>query len=156
MSEEWKEVVGFPNYLVSNHGRLYSNNERKGLVKTYIDKKGYQNVYLYKNGEKLHTRIHVLVAKAFISNPNGYTQVNHIDENKKNNKVENLEWCDCLYNVNYSNKRRIKQYSLSKEFIKEYENSHAAQNETGIKKANITAACRGEQNTAGGFYWEYC
>ena len=123
--EIWKPVVGFEElYEVSNLGNVrrkehdgFSRNRgrhyearEKVLGK---DKDGYSTVMLYAGQDKKKLcKVHRLVAKAFIANPNGYSQVNHIDEDKANNKVENLEWCDCKYNNNYGN--RNKNVSKSK------------------------------------------
>lgn len=157
MNEIWKQVPDFPDYYVSNKGRVVTTRLRYVCLKPTIDKKGYENITITdRNKKRLHTRVHVLVAKAFIPNPCNYEQVNHKDENKRNNCVENLEWCDTRYNIAYSLKKKIRQYTAdTHEFIAEYANTVEAQKATKIKKSNITATCRKEQHTAGGFYWEY-
>ena len=107
MVEVWKDVVGYEGlYMVSNLGRVKSlrgNKER--ILKGYYHR-GYRRVDLYKNGVMKHWRIHRLVAQAFIDNPNNYPVVNHRDEDKSNNRVDNLEWCTHEYNVNYSRERK--------------------------------------------------
>ena len=155
MNEVWKEVDGFPNYYVSNMGRIYTLNYKK-ILRPSLDKKGYEKITLTNGTKRFHTTVHKTVAKAFIPNPRNYEQVNHKDENKRNNCVENLEWCDTRYNIAYSMKQKIRQYTAdTHEFIAEYANTVEAQKATKIKKSNITATCRKEQHTAGGFYWEY-
>ena len=110
MDEIWKPVCGFEDkYEVSNLGRVRSLNFRnkKNDIKllTPLDNgKGYLQVRLSRKWHKVHR----LVAKAFIPNPNNYDEINHKDENKSNNKVDNLEWCSRKYNVNYGN-RNLKQ-----------------------------------------------
>ena len=111
--EIWKIINGYENYMISSFGRVKSldryvrgkNNSiyiKKGkLLKLYTDKDGYQTVMLYHNNKKKLLKVHRLVAEAFLDNPNNLSQVNHKDENKLNNSVENLEWCDAKYNVNY-------------------------------------------------------
>lgn len=115
--EVWRSVNGFEGfYEVSNLGNVrtishYSNykgnSQRliKGRIKKKCtDKDGYLVVSLYKGKEKKLRRVHRLVAEAFIENKNNLPQVNHKDEQKTNNAVTNLEWCDALYNNNYGTK----------------------------------------------------
>ena len=101
--EEWKNVIGYEGlYEVSNIGNVRSviRNKLLRLSKT----KGYIQVYLYKNGIRTGLKVHRLVAQAFIPNPDNLPQVNHKDEDKTNNSVENLEWCNAKYNVNYGHR----------------------------------------------------
>lgn len=112
--EVWKDIEGYEGlYQVSSCGEVRSLDKIINLPNgvTYIkrgmtrrknpDKYGYYTITLRKAGVPLTYKIHRLVAKAFIENPNCYPQVNHKDENKKNNCVENLEWCDAKYNCSY-------------------------------------------------------
>ena len=80
-------ISGFPNYIISNHGNVYSVN---GLMKPYIKKNGYLQVDLYKNNVRTHYNIHRLVALHFLSNTGN--EVDHMDRNKLNNNVFNLRW----------------------------------------------------------------
>lgn len=117
--EVWKDIDGFEGlYQVSNLGRVRSldryvqQKTRWGGI-TQVHKKGviltpkreneirYLTVSLWKNGKHYLRYVHRLVAIAFIENPKGYPEVNHIDEDKLNNEVYNLEWCDRNYNANY-------------------------------------------------------
>ena len=120
--EEWRDVKGFEGfYAVSNYGRVktvdhYSPYKKipgkvqhiKESIKTLgKDKNGYSTVMLYKGSEiKKLCKVHRLVAEAFIDNPNNLPQVNHKDENKSNNNVSNLEYCDCVYNNNYGTRNK--------------------------------------------------
>lgn len=118
MTEIWKSIQGYEElYEVSNLGNVRSLDRviksrhngttiRKGRVLTpfYEEKKGYYQVRLSKNGKNKTFRIHRLVALAFLENPFNYTDVNHKDEVKTNNKVNNLEWCTRKYNNNYGTK----------------------------------------------------
>ena len=123
MIEEWRDIKGYEGlYQVSNHGNVkriehIDTHCRQGsrVIKEYKKKashdgKGYLFVILSKENKKVARRVHRLVAETFIDNPNNYPQVNHKDENKENNTVDNLEWCDAHYNINYgdANKRRSK------------------------------------------------
>ena len=94
MGEFWKPIYGYEGlYEVSNFGRVKSVKFKKSRLKTlYKNEKGYLYTYLYKNGVREKLRIHRLVALAFIPNPENKPTVNHIDEDKSNNKVSNLEW----------------------------------------------------------------
>ena len=117
--EEWRSIPGYEGlYEVSSYGRVKSlekyryNNGRKQLLKERILKphntKGYFMICLYKNKTYKSYQIHRLVAQVFIPNPDNLPEVNHRDENPGNNNVENLEWCDHKYNMNYNDvlKRR--------------------------------------------------
>ena len=115
MNEEWRDIEGYEGlYQVSNLGRVRSLNCRGhkgciGILTPRLDGKGYEMVALYKEGKARNTKVHRLVAQAFIPNPNNYPQVNHKDENKINNNVSNLEWCTVLYNNCYGT--RLKRVS---------------------------------------------
>ena len=117
-TEEWRPVVGYEGlYEVSNLGRVKSldrvvncgikNHTKRTILSKILsinaDKKtGYVKVTFTKNNRSYSKYVHRLVAEAFITNPEGFTQVNHKDENKANNAVWNLEWCDRLYNLEYN------------------------------------------------------
>ena len=105
--EEWKDIKGYEGrYQVSNLGRVKSlnynrTNREKILSLNKHNKNGYYSVQLSKSNVCKRFLVHRLVAESFIDNPNNYKEVNHKDENKSNNCVSNLEWCDRKYNVNY-------------------------------------------------------
>ena len=106
--EKWEVINGYEDYSVSNFGKVVSrkfNNDR--ILKQKIDKDGYRRVHLSKNGHDKYFFVHRLVAQAFIPNPDNLPQINHIDECKFNNCIDNLEWCDAKYNNNYGNRTSL-------------------------------------------------
>jgi len=110
IKEIWKSIEGYEEqYTVSNFGRVrglnrkdsIGRNIKSSIIKPQRSKRGYLQVSLCKNGTRKSFKVHRLVADAFIPNPHAYPQVNHKDENKENNYVSNLEWCNNLYNSNW-------------------------------------------------------
>lgn len=113
MAEVWRDVAGYEGlYQVSNQGNVRSIDRTitdgcrtrlyKGKhLKQFIDHRGYKVVTLSNQGKLKQIKVHRLVAAAFIPNPNGYPEINHKDERKCNNLVENLEWCTTQYNTSY-------------------------------------------------------
>ena len=114
MIEEWRPVVGYEGlYEVSSYGRVRSldryderNCFREGrILKLYTSRVGYLRVQLSLNSKKKMYLVHRLVAEAFIPNPDNLPEVNHLDEDKTNNRVENLEFCDRKYNINFGTRK---------------------------------------------------
>ena len=106
--EIWKKIEDY-DYVVSNFGRI-KNLKNNNLLKPQDNRNGYLKVCLSKHGKVNQFLMHRLVAELFIDNPNNLPQVNHIDENKNNAHVNNLEWCSHTYNSMYSisNRKSIK------------------------------------------------
>ena len=112
MSEIWRDIPMYRDiYEASSYGRIRSKVTGR-ITKDYYTEKGYKKVKIYLNGQCKSELVHRLVAFAFLPNPNNYPQVNHIDEDKGNNRLDNLEWCDSLYNNNYGSH---KYYNFSKQ-----------------------------------------
>ena len=182
MEEIWKDIEGYENlYQVSNQGRIkrkdtFVNHNKGGfrLWKGRILKQntvyGYKQVILHKNGDAKCFRVHRLVAKAFIPNPDNLPEVNHKDCNRSNNFIENLEWCTSEYNINYSdciqkrvesfknnqnNSTVVLQFSLNGEFIKEWRSITDIENQNGWHRSCIHRCCKGERKSAYGFIWCY-
>ena len=104
--EEWKNVIGYEGlYEVSDKGNV-RNVRRNTLLRLSKNKYGYIQVWLYKNGIRTVFTVHRLVAQVFIENPDNLPEVNHLDEDKTNNRVDNLEFCDHKYNSNYGNRTK--------------------------------------------------
>ena len=150
--EIWKDCKGYEgSYQVSNLGRIWSIKGQRYL-KGCEDKDGYLRVNLTaKNGKVKTERIHRLVAIAFIPNPLGLPVVNHKDENKQNNAVDNLEWCSVRYNNIYSKGKPIICVELNRVF----DCSQSAMRELGICGRSIRQCCKGQVKTAGGYHWRY-
>ena len=166
MNEEWRDIKGYEGlYQVSNLGRVKSFNYRGhegciGILTPRLDGKGYEMVALYKEGKVRNTKVHRLVAQAFIPNPNNYPQVNHKDENKTNNDVKNLEWCTNEYNHNYGTRNERVGKSLSKKVIcittgEIFNSMREACRKYNIHTGSMTECCQGKRKTAGGYKWKY-
>lgn len=116
VDEIWKDIIDFPNYQISNYGRVKSKaritnvgiknvkeiKRKEKILKPLKLTKGYLGIRLYNNTNAKTFKIHRLVATYFIPNPNNYEQVNHIDGDKTNNNATNLEWCTNEYNMKHS------------------------------------------------------
>ena len=175
MREEWRDVKGYEGrYMVSNLGRVkslnYSNTGKEGILNARDNGKGYLRVKLWKDGKNKNCRINRLVAQAFLENPQNLPEVNHKDEDKTNNCVENLEWCSRSYNITYNgrakkvgekntNNPKISKpvFSVNKEsgLIMYWESIMEAERCTGINNGNIIKCCKGKVKSAGGHTWFY-
>ena len=165
--EEWKDIKGYEGlYKVSSYGRVVSlNYHRLGIPKLLTQHKnhrGYLYVDLWKGNKGKKYLVHRLVAQAFLSNLNNLTEVNHKDENKENNRIENLEWCSPYYNYNYGTgkirsitKRRKAVIGISKDsgLILEFSSVTEAMKYTNAKK--VSECCLGKRVSSGGYYWMY-
>lgn len=163
MKEIFKEIEGYENlYQISNLGNVKSlgngnsNNSKEKILKPTKDKKGYLYVDLYKQGKRKTYKVHRLVAKVFIENPNNLPQVNHKDEDKTNNAVENLEFCDAKYNINYGTRNeKISKQLMCLETGKIYTSTREVQKQLGFSHSNISRCCLGKSKTCGGYTWCY-
>lgn len=167
MEEIWKEIDGFDgDYLVSNLGNVKSLKYGKERILKPRIQSGYYKVLLYNN-KKHEYSIHRLVANAFIPNPNNLPQVNHKDENKLNNCVDNLEWCTRKYNQNYGNRalnfintmisrtyNKVYQYDLKNNLIKIYNSYRHIERELGYNHSTIKKVCLRENNIYKGYIWK--
>lgn len=170
--EIWKDIKGYEGlYQVSNIGRIKSFKRNESIMQPNDNGKGYLQVGLTKNGKRSYFKIHRLVAEVFIPNPDNKPEVNHIDGNKKNNTVENLEWCttkeNCqhrqktgLGNIEAATKAKYKsvlKYDLKTgKILEEFESAKAAALSLQSNKSdNVARVCRGERNSFKGFGFKY-
>ena len=178
--EEWRDIPGyFGLYQVSNFGRVKSlvgthRESRERILKPYKTKYGYLRVRLCKDGKVKQFYVHRLVAEAFIPNPDNLPQVNHKNENKTDNKVENLEWCTAKYNQNYGTciKRRtekqkvdfinrsdqskpVAQFTKEGILIAQYPSRNEASRQTGYAYQHISSCCNGKTKSAYGYIWKW-
>lgn len=175
LNEIWANIHNYEDYQISNLGRVRSyKNGKEKLIKGWIQNTGYLTVSL--NNKKYS--VHRLVAETFIHKLKGKNYVNHIDGNKLNNNVNNLEWCTLQENIQHAfatglmnnsiekmkqkkiRAKIIHQYDLEGNYIKSFLGSIEAQDELrnqGIKinARNIRSVCTGERNKAGGYIWRY-
>ena len=175
MEEIWKPVVGWEGlYEVSNMGRVKSLPRFHNAIHPYTSKEKilqprgkskngeYLSVSLYNNYHIKQKRVHVLVAEAFIPNPNGYKEINHKNEIKSDNRAENLEWCDRSYNVTYNGlgkrrmawrKKKIAAFDENGNLIKQFDSIDEASCWAKVDASNVSRAVNYGRKTAG-FYWK--
>ena len=159
ISEEWKPIDGFEGlYAVSNRGRVKNLISGK-VLKPIINPHGYAAVALFNGYDKpKQITVHRLVAQAFLPNPDNLAQVNHRNEIKTDNRVENLEWVTASKNIRHSIHQiscRINQLSLDGELINTWESSHEIERELGFDSSNIIKCCKGKLNQAYKYKWQY-
>lgn len=183
MTDEFIPIPGYEGlYSINRNGDIYSEpkllNGRNGMrrrmgriVRPYWANNGYLMVRLYSDCQCKHCLVHRLIAQAFIPNPDGLPEVNHKDENKRNNRIENLEWCTRKYNVNYGTGtkrmseslrekgRKISQFALDGSFIAEHRSLMDAYDSVSSKVKNQQIyrclTMRDKYKTAKGYLWRY-
>ena len=177
--EVWNDIQGYEGlYQVSNLGRVkslnYNRTGKECILKYGINTDGYLYVILSKNCICKNRTIHRLVATAFIDNPDNLPYINHKDENKLNNRVENLEWCTAEYNSNYGTgiarglktkklkkcktaPKEVLQFTKEGKFVNEFPSTQEAFRCTGIYQSRICYCCKNIKgyNSAGGYIWKY-
>lgn len=147
MEEEWRPVKGYEGlYEVSNMGRVKSLHASQGRILKQGTSHGYMLVNLCKDGICNMKQVHRLVATAFIRNPNNYEVVNHKDGNKKNNTVDNLEWCTQRYNIRHAcrnglmNVNALKKSVILYKICGEYDSITEAAEALGVSRQSLSRA----------------
>lgn len=157
-------LVRCGDYIAASDGKIYATNWYKtGKFKEVKQSKSSKGYLEFKfNRQPMSS--HRFIAMCFIPNPNNLPQVNHKNEIKTDNHVENLEWCDCIYNINYGTRNERMAISLSKPvlqftqdggFVAEYQSTIEAMQQTGCFQSAISKCCRGKRKTTGGFIWKF-
>jgi hypothetical protein len=171
--EEFKDIENYEGlYMISSLGRVYSVKRNK-FLKPHKEKKNYLRVALCKEGKMKKYKIHRLVGQAFIPNPLNYKEINHINEIKTDNRVENLEWMSHKENCNYGTRtarmkqhpnwkaaaekcsKAVLQFTKDGKFVKEYPSTIEAERATGIDHGSISKCCKEKLHSAGKYVWRY-
>lgn len=159
----WRTVCRNPNYGVNEFGEVCSFRQNK-VLSPKRNHDGYLRIQLWEKGRCEFVAIHRLVAEAFIPNPEGKPFVNHIDSNKQNNLVDNLEWCTQKENINHAWENglshrpkntagmRVAQFTKKGQFIREFPSQMEVERTLGINHVNVSYAIR-HRGTAGGYRW---
>ena len=167
-TEEWKTVVYhgeiFEDYEVSTLGNIRSlNYNHTGEIKTLKPYTGHESGYLYITlwgSRQRNCRVHIIVAETWIPNPDNKPTVNHINENKHDNRVENLEWATQTEQIHHGTrtKRQSKKMGKRVRCVETgiiYDGTRQAEKETGVCYSSISRCCNGAYETAGKLHWEY-
>lgn len=152
------------DYSISTDG-VVVNEKKKRILKPVLHNNGYYYIHVTIDGKRKNLSVHRLVAEAFIPNPDNLPCVNHINEDKTDNRVENLEWCTHKYNLSYGTciERRarnkslpVKQKTKDGKLIRVWDSIREAAQALGMKsQANISTVCKGKRKYAYGCTWEY-
>lgn len=155
--EQWKQIEGYPHLLISTKGRIYTKTYDR-LLKPYVTNRGYLNIGLNKDKVIKTTGVHRLVARAFIPNPDNLPCVDHIDGNKLNNKVENLQWISTSNNMRKACKGKGKLGTpipvICVETGKVYRSLKEAANAHRIPSAIMSSLVKGEFDCYHGYHFK--
>jgi predicted DNA-binding WGR domain protein len=171
-SEFWEVSNVDKNYLVSNFGRVKSLRTNK-ILKQTTDRNGYLHVCLCTNNKRKNMMVHRLVALSYLPNPEDKPEVNHIDGNKENNRIDNLEWATSKENIDHAykiglrnndtiinngkrNSRKVYQLDINdNSTIRIWESASQVERELGFDRNGIIRCCKLINDTIGGFRWRY-
>ena len=176
-NEEWRDVAGYEGlYQVSSEGRVKSLErkvehwcggeriQKERILKPIVVSSGYLRVVLYAGGKTKKFYVHRLVCEAFHENPGNKPQVNHINEDKTDNRACNLEWCTRRENINHGSRNErvakaqskpVGQYTHDGDLVKVWPSVIEAQRQTGFSKGHISLAANGKYKQAYGYIWKY-
>lgn len=186
MNEIWKTIEDYPDYMISSMGRVksiervdcYGRHRKEKIIKLNKNRDGYLIVHLYGIEREKHYSVHRLVAQAFIPNPDNKPNIDHINTDRTDNRVENLRWvtqkenCNNLLSIEkYSknnakanlgkfsklnpNSKPVLQFTLDGKLIKKWDSAMDVKRELGNNQSHISNCCRGRRKTAYGYKWKY-
>lgn len=155
-----KDIIGYEGlYAITSCGKVWSYRSQR-FLRPSLDKNGYCRVNLTKQNKSQTFYIHRLVAEAYIPNPDGLPQINHKDEDKTHNYINNLEWVSCKDNLNHgtrnirsATRRGLPVYCV--ELDRVFESQAQAARELGLAQSNISKCCKNSSRTIGGYHWKY-
>lgn len=167
MNEIWKKIADFENYEVSNLGNV--RNAKTGrIMKPHKNTVGYWQTAIHKDGKQHFKCTHKLVAEAFVDNPRHCTEVNHLDEDKNNNRADNLAWCTHKENINHGTcikrgiEKRKERYPAKKVIAifpngatHCYKSASDASKQLGLNEGSIRCVLGGSKRTLNGIRWIY-
>lgn len=144
----WKEIPEWNWYLINEQGQVFNSRTNKNVYGD-INNIGYHRVTLYDHGKQKRFFVHRLVAQLFLDNPDNRNEVNHIDGNKDNNNVNNLEWCDRTYNEHEARRTGLKEYKpfeviFADGTVKQYEFTPQLAKELNVTKRTIMNYLQGK------------
>lgn len=150
-----KKISGYENYMADTEGNVFRiKKDGLKILKPIKNNDGYLQVYLYKFGKKNGKLVHRLVLETFYPNKDSdKLTVNHKDEDKTNNSLDNLEWMTLADNIRYSQAKPIVQLDKNYNLIGVYESSRIAQEKTGCDQSSIIKCIKGKAKTCGGYKW---
>jgi hypothetical protein len=156
-----KKIKANPKFFISKQGTIYFLKQNK-LKNAYNNPHGYSRICIptTENPNKKFY-VHRLVAEAYIPNPNNYEQVNHIDLNKHNNNMDNLEWCSQSMNIKHNVKhntrlsRKVQQFDTDNNLLNTFSSVKDASDYSKLDNTSIIHCCAGRRKTGGGFIWKY-
>lgn len=182
-NEIWRDIKGYENYQVSSLGRVKSirrtvkskngyRTVKERILKPRKNRYGYLQLSLCKENKRKTMLVHRIVCDAFIDNPLNLPQINHRNEDKTDNRVENLEYCDASYNNNFGTRNERAGIAISKakkgvfntkhskavkclETGKIYPSLSEVHRQFGFSAGHICNCCNGKRNTCCGFHWQY-
>lgn len=182
-NEIWRDIKGYEIYQVSSLGRVKSirrtvkskngyRTVKEHILKPRKNRDGYLQLSLWNENKRKTMKVHRLVCEAFLHNPLNLPQINHINEIKEDNRVENLEYCDARYNNNFGTRNERARISISKakkgvfntkhskavkclETGKIYPSLSEVNRKFGFSAGHICDCCNGKRNIAYGYHWQY-